>query len=225
MNVTMLTVYNWENQVNSPQAGNLDAIVALFGEESFDPENAPDVTSEGNLNLASWVFQKRQEKNWSRAVLAKTSGISEMAIWNIESGRTKNPRSTTIEKLEDALKSVVPEDLSADIVETADMHVEGVGPFTEFDPHDENDLPVVAGIYVFYDISERPIYVGQGEEMIKRIRDPHSGHWNKFWYRPPIVQTGAYVQIDDKTLREQIEAVMIKFMKSNAVINIKHVNR
>jgi hypothetical protein len=35
--------------------------------------------------------------------------------------------------------------------------IEGVGQFVDFDPHDEEKWPKEPGIYVFYDIAERPI--------------------------------------------------------------------
>ncbi|RIK82328.1 MAG: hypothetical protein DCC68_06895 [Planctomycetota bacterium] len=225
LKVSPLTVFNWENKKSSPQAANLKAIVSVFGEEAFNPETAQQPDGEGNLSLATWVFQKRSDNGWSRRQLANLSDVSQMTIWNIESGRTLNPQASTIERLENAFKEQVPEDLSADITDAADLEVADIGPFTEFDPHDEKDLPTVPGIYVFYDISDRAVYVGKAEIIAKRIRDPHTGHWDKFWYRPPIVQSGAYVRIDDETLRGQIEAVMIKFMKSNAVINKQGVIR
>ncbi len=71
------------------------------------------------------------------------------------------------------------------------------------------------------DISDRPIYVGQGQRIATRLRDHHE----KFWFRPPIVQNAAYVGIDNKLLREQIERVLIKFLKSNAVLNQQNVDR
>lgn len=225
LNVSPLSVFNWENKKYSPESANLDAILDLFGAEAFDPESVVHHDGEGNLSLATWVYQKRTEKGWTRRQLANAADVSEMTIWNIETGRTLNPQSETIEHLENALEEQVPPELTEDISEAAELEVEGVGPFTEFDPHDEAALPQVSGIYVFYDISERPIYVGKAEDISKRVRDSHTGHWDKFWYRAPIVQTGAYVRIDDETLRNQIEAVMIKFMKSNAVINKQGVIR
>ena len=77
------------------------------------------------------------------------------------------------------------------------------------------------GICVCYDISDRPIYVGQGSSIKTRIRD----HSDKFWFGPPIVETGSYVQIDDKDLRVKVETLLIKFLKSNAVINKQSVER
>ena len=91
----------------------------------------------------------------------------------------------------------------------------------DFDPHNDEDLPAEPGIYVFYDISERPVYVGQSDDIRRRI----AGHSDKFWYKRPIVETAAYVKIADKKLRSQVETTMIRFLKSNAVINRQNVRR
>ena len=96
-----------------------------------------------------------------------------------------------------------------------------IGDLVEFTPHDPTKYPRVGGIYVLYDISERPLYIGQGRSIDKRVRY----HFDKFWFRPPIVQSASYVRIDNKVLRERIEAVLIKFLKSNAVINKQMVDR
>jgi len=219
-----LSIFNWETGKASPQQKSLTALLNKFGADAFDPEKAI-VHEEGSVALASWLAKKRGEQNLSRKELAQKANVSEMTIWNIESGRTLSPQQSTIENLEAALGEKLPEDIDADIAEQADLKVEGVGPFTNFDPHDDDDLPKVPGIYVFYDISDRPVYVGKAQQIDKRIRDAHTGHWDKFWYRSPIVHSGAFVQIDDKKLRDQIETVMIKFLKSNAVINIQGVER
>ena len=47
----------------------------------------------------------------------------------------------------------------------------------------------------------------------------------KLQRRPPIVQNAAYVGISNKALREQVEKVLIKFLKSNAVLNKQNVDR
>jgi excinuclease UvrABC nuclease subunit len=96
-----------------------------------------------------------------------------------------------------------------------------VGTLADFDPHEEGEFPSEPGIYVLYDISERPIYVGESDDIARRLRQ----HGDKFWYKSPIVEAGAYVRIDDQQLRRQVEATMIKFLKSNAVINRQFVSR
>lgn len=74
---------------------------------------------------------------------------------------------------------------------------------------------------MLYDISERPIYVGQGSDIRNRIR----AHQEKFWFKRPIVETAAYVKIEEKNLREKVEKLLIRFLKSNAVINKQNVER
>lgn len=145
--------------------------------------------------------------------------MSETQIWNIENGRTTNPQSRTRERLAGALGETTPAETIA--LTEEDASISDVGVFTDFDPYDDDGLPTDAGIYVFYDVSDRPIYVGQSDSIRRRVRE----HAPFFWFKWPIVAAGAYVRIDDQKLRQQVEATMIRFLKSNAVINKKHVER
>jgi len=70
-------------------------------------------------------------------------------------------------------------------------------------------------VYVLYDITQRPIYAGKATKISVRIRDHRSSNW----FIRPIVETGAYIEIPDATLRDQIETVLIQFPKNNAVVN------
>jgi hypothetical protein len=51
------------------------------------------------------------------------------------------------------------------------------------------------------------------------------GHEDKFWFKFPIVSHGAYIEVKDDALRHQVEQVLIKFLKSNAVINKQSVDQ
>lgn len=113
----------------------------------------------------------------------------------------------------------LPEDAAQEAAE--DASISGLGSLEDFDPHSDDERPPGPGIYVLYDISERPIYVGEGSNVKKRIRD----HEEKFWFKRPIVETASWIRVDESTLRSQIEAILIKFLKSNAVINKQHVER
>ena len=155
----------------------------------------------------------------SVAELASAAGLSTPAVYNIESGRITNPRAETVSRLERALQTEIPDDTI--IVIHEDAKIEGLGELVDFDPHVDDDLPALPGIYVLYDISERPIYVGQGGDIKNRIRS----HKDRFWFKQPIVDTGAYVKIEDKGLRERVETLLIRFLKSNAVINKQKVDR
>ena len=99
--------------------------------------------------------------------------------------------------------------------------VQGLGSLVDFDPHADDERPEEPGIYVFYDISERPIYVGEARNVRIRIR----GHEEKFWFKRPIVESASWIRVEDEILRKQIETLLIKFLKSNAVINKQNVER
>ena len=180
----------------------------------------PDSGWGGPSQFGDWLRQTRHEKQWSASMLANESGVSLPQIYNIETGRSLNPQKSTRDKLARALGS----EISDKVIEETEKsgHVENVGDFIDFDPHSETDLPDEPGIYVFYDISERPVYVGQSDNIKRRIKNDH---FTRFWYKSPIVQAASYISIEDVGLRVKIEKVMIQFMKSNAVINKNHVSR
>jgi transcriptional regulator with XRE-family HTH domain len=159
------------------------------------------------------------QKNLTVMELSKDSGITPPAIYRILAGRTSNPQEGTIKKLETAIGEKLPEHAEEEISKEAS--VPGLGELTDFDPHDQDELPDVSGVYVFYDISDRPIYVGQGQKMSRRIKEHHE----KFWFKKPLVESGSYVEIPDQKLREQVETILIKFLKRNAVLNRQNVDR
>jgi transcriptional regulator with XRE-family HTH domain len=182
--------------------------------------DADDVhKDEGGRGYGRWLEGERVKAGLSVPELAEKAGVSAMAIYNIESGRSVNPRSET----RDALQGALNMDAPAELVELAEesSDIEGLGALTDFDPHDKSDRPTLPGVYVFYDVSDRPIYVGKAEQIAKRVKE----HEDKFWFKRPIVNNAAYVEISDKTLRHQVEQVLIKFLKSNAVINKQSVER
>ena len=59
------------------------------------------------------------------------------------------------------------------------------------------------------------------------LRSPHECVNTKtdFGSSTQLSAMGPYVQIDNETLRRQVEQVLIKFLKSNAVINKQSVDR
>jgi transcriptional regulator with XRE-family HTH domain len=219
--VEQSTISNWERErfVPSPEEkARLKKVLedtwteasANRNEDAAPPQPSP---------FSSWLTCTRIERKISVPELAEMTDLSLAAIYNIEAGRTPNPRAETVKKLETALKEKVPAEAKVEASE--DATIKGVGELFDFDPHNEDDLPSVSGIYVLYDISERPIYVGQGANIKSRILD----HGEKFWFKQPIVETGAYVKIEDKSLREKVETLLIRFLKSNAVINKQKVDR
>ena len=222
VNVSQATISSWERELSHPSKDQKAQIRGILGDSTGDV-NSTEAEADESIELPSaigvWVNRKRLEKNLSVPELATKADVSAVAIYNIESGRSQNPQTSTISKLELVLGSK----LSSEALDEAkgDAYIEGVGEWFDFDPNRQDDWPNNAGFYVLYDVSNRPIYVGQGQSISHRLRD----HQQKFWYKAPIVQTAAFVGIENKELREKIEKVLIKFLKSNAVLNQQNVDR
>ena len=213
LGLAQATVSNWEHGKGHPSVEQEKALRTVL-----DLGSLADGTVDASP-LAAWLTKARSAKGWSVPELAHNAGLSPPAVYRIESGVTRNLQDTTRKKIESALGIKVPDDTAAEVAGEAE--VQGLGQLEDFDPHIDTDRPSKAGIYVLYDISERPIYVGEGKNVRSRIRD----HEQKFWFRPPIVETASWIHVKDDTLRVQIETLMIKFLKSNAVINKQNVER
>ena len=180
-----------------------------------------EVLEDASNPFGDWLRTERLKKGWKQWQLAEKAGISGQQVSNLETGRSMNPQATTRAKLEQALGETVP---VATVEQARDAQdIAGLGSLTNFDPHDENDLPEVPGVYVFYDVSERPVYVGRSTKrtIAHRVRE----HYEKFWFKRPIVDSGAFIEIADEYLCQQVEQILIKFLKSNAVLNVKGVHR
>lgn len=219
--VSQALISQWEKGNSEPSKQQKEKLKKILGgwaaEKSTDEANGATEVSPGALS--AWLIRARNLKNLSVPELAEKAGLSVPSIYNIESGRISNPRDETIQKLEHALKSPLSPETKEEIREEAE--IEGLGEFIEFDPHNDNDLPSAPGIYMLYDISERPIYVGQGADIRNRIKS----HQEKKWFIRPIIEAAAYVKIEKKDMREQVEKLLIRFLKKNAVINKQNVER
>ena len=218
--VSAATICQWENgryDPSKPQKEELKKILGGWAAEKSTDEANGETDSPGALS--AWLTRARNTKNLSVPELAEMAGLSVPSIYNIESGRISNPRDGTIQKLERALGSQLDSDTKKEI--EVEATIEGLGEFIEFDPHNDDDLPSAPGIYMLYDISERPIYVGQGSDIRNRIKS----HQEKKWFIRPIIETAAYVKIKEKDMREQVEKLLIRFLKKNAVINKQNVER
>ncbi len=217
----------WENEKSQPSPEQKAQIRRIIGNSDKEVDGGSAVGKEdekqdvpdGPSAIGVWLNKARLGAAFSVPELASKSGLSVVSIYNIESGKSQNPQRVTIEKLERALGHQLSVEAKEEAKEEAT--IEGVGEWFNFNPNSQAEWPSAAGIYVLYDISDRPIYVGQGQKISDRLKEHHQ----KFWFKAPIVQNGAYVGVNDKKLREQIEKVLIKFLKSNAVLNQQNVDR
>jgi transcriptional regulator with XRE-family HTH domain len=217
LNVTQATVSNWEIGKFEPDKTQKEKLQSIFGADIFSHE--PTHQRQESSVLATWLSKARQEADLTVAQLAGKSQLSVPLIYNIEAGRAQNPRQRTIDLLEKAVGKKFEQEFQDEV--RKESTVEGLGEFKDFDPHDRADWPSEPGIYVFYDISERPVYVGMASDIAGRI----GGHYDKFWFKRPIVEGASYISVQNKTLRKQIETILIKFLKSNAIINKQGVER
>ena len=217
MNVAQGTISNWEVGKGEPDSSAKQKLKSILGANLFTGEMSG--LSDETSVLAAWLSKARQEAGMTIAQVAEKSGLSLPSIYNIEGGRAQNPRRRTIELLEKALGKKFGAEFEEEVRKAST--VEGIGEFQDFDPHDEEGWPEEPGVYVFYDISDRPVYVGMAGDISDRIK----GHEDRFWFKRPIVETASYIPVADKTLRKQIETILIKFLKSNAIINKQGVER
>jgi transcriptional regulator with XRE-family HTH domain len=206
--VSPALVSRWERGRSEPADEENEKLREILGSGVQSDVNA----------FGEWVKRQREKSSWTVTELANKSGLSAPAIYKIEGGEISNPRQSTRDKIASALGVAIPNDVAEELSESSE--IEGLGEMIDFDPHAESELPSAAGIYVLYDISERPIYVGQGSSAASRLKD----HRSRFWYKDPIVRSGSFIEIKNKTLRLQIEKLLIRFLRRNAIINKQNVD-
>lgn len=220
LGVSQAKVSNWEIGKSVPSAAEKRALrQTLLGSSEVVGAARPEATPRGakGETFGEWVVRNRLAKGWTQAQLASKARLSQPAISNIEIGRSPNPLASTRLLIESALGITTP--LEVTELQAKAAAVPEVGVMREFDPHEPKDYPSEAGVYVFYDKSDRPIYVGESGNIGKRVRT----HSEKFWFKAPIVDNASYVAITDARLRRQVEAVLLAFLRSNAVLNVQGV--
>lgn len=183
LDMTGAGVSHWETGRVSPNENKIRKLEQILG-----PLSVPEVGQEPELSIDTttsifgvWLRKARTEVGLSVPELARAAGISPVAIYHLEAGRSQNPQSETKIRLERALNRQIPDEVKTEISE--EQRIEGLGSLTDFDPHDRRGLPNVPGVYVFYDVSERPIYIGKAANIADRVLN----HFEKFWFKSPIV--------------------------------------
>jgi len=210
LNVSPAAISNWERGQEPSEANKKDVEKVLS--QYFNSQKS-EISSFG-----VWLREYRTKANLSVPQLAEQSKVSLPTIYNLENGKIQNPQDLTREKLTRALKKKLPKN----IVEKTkkEQAIEGLGSLMDFEPYADDERPTCAGVYVLYDISQRPIYVGKSKNIKTRLRQHSNGN---FWFRQPIVVYGSFIQVEDPRLRHQLEQTLIKFLKLNAVINVQSV--
>jgi ribosome-binding protein aMBF1 (putative translation factor) len=154
------TIAQWENQNAHPNDEQKAQLRRLLGWTSGGKGNAEtESAGEGEeaVNatpsaIGTWLNQQRLKKGLSVPELAIATGLSAVAIYNIESGRSQNPQQATVAKLEKAMGVKLSSEAKEDLKDEAT--IEGVGEWFDFDPNNREDWPTGAGVYAIYDISD-----------------------------------------------------------------------
>lgn len=210
--VSQATVSTWEVGRFQPDRQQLRLLEKVLGE--ITDSEAPDI---GLPPLSAWLSRAMERRKMTAPEVAAKAGVSVPAVYNLLNGRVENPR----EKTRTSIEKVLGERWEPSEEPAESGNATGLGRLVDFDPHDQTDIPTKPGVYVFYDLSQRPVYIGQANDISRRVKE----HNDQFWFKPPIVETASYVEVTDKTLRDQLETVLIQFLKKNAIINRRKTAR
>ncbi len=183
-------------------------------------ESNPDVTMQRSAAFGEWLQSEMDKKGLKIQDLAERTGVTYTGIWNIVKGYTASPRQETREKLAAALNEAIPASVQTEITEQS-TPLPGY-EWVDFTPTDLETVPQQSGVYVFYDVTDRPVYVGKSSKNVRvRVKD----HMTRFWFQSPLVVRGAFLSIPDPDMCLKIETVLIKFLGKHALLNSKGVIR
>ena len=169
--------------------------------------------------FGDWLRTEMDKKDITIQQLANKTTLSYQAIWNIVKGNTRYPQASTRQQLSSALELSVPAEIEQTI--ETESSVSGY-VWTDFSPYDLQTIPEMAGVYVFYDITDRPVYVGRSYSNVReRVRD----HQTRFWFKQPLVMRGSFLAVPDQEMCNKIETILIKFLGTHALLNFKGVVR
>ncbi|MBL7962286.1 MAG: helix-turn-helix domain-containing protein [Flavobacteriales bacterium] len=207
----------WESGTKQPTGSAMKDLEKLFGPFDKRTRSTNELASNEISEFSIWLHSTRTERNLTIRQLSEMSGVNSATISLIENGKITSPQDWVIEALErtlDSKQNNIPngqeEALGA-----------GLGKFQQFDPHDQKSWPKVDGVYVLYDVSDRPTYIGRGKPIYGRIKD----HSTRQWFIEPFVSKAAYIPVSNEDLRTSLETILIKFMQANAMVNSMNVER
>ncbi|WP_339164324.1 GIY-YIG nuclease family protein [Methylobacterium bullatum] len=184
----------------------------MAGADDYEEEHI----EEDEPTFGDWLKQEMEDQDVGIPDLVAKTNISYAGIWNIVNGNTISPRQETRDKLAKALKKKVPVKVQKQIDDNA-SEIPGLD-WVDFTPSDLQTIPEEGGVYVFYDTTDRPVYVGMSKANVRsRVKD----HSTRFWFKDPLVVRGAFLSVPDADLCVKIEKILIKFLGKHALLNVK----
>jgi transcriptional regulator with XRE-family HTH domain len=156
LSVSQPLVSQWENGKAKPDPRQLEKLQEILGGITGEDE----ISDQTLPPIALWLSRGLSKRNMTANELSKKAGVSAPTVYNLLNGGAQNPQQRTLKALEVALEEKF--ERTKEEEESFRVKGRGIGELIDFNPHDPNDAPDKPGVYVFYDISGRPIYVGQG---------------------------------------------------------------
>ena len=212
LDVTPATVGIWIR--NGPPDARITELERIFG--PLRPQS----------EIAQWLRRERNRANLTQKDLGYKAKVSSITISKIETGDTTALHRGTIANLSNALGVPAPGDGEGDyegddtpIIESSGKHhpVDTIGDMEDFLPHDENEirriLNGIGGIYVLLDQNGNAVYVGQSNNIAKRITSRNNGHPGQKWYNERTITSAKYIRIENDAMRRKIEAVLIQLLR------------
>ncbi|WP_447860287.1 helix-turn-helix domain-containing protein [Nitrospira calida] len=222
--VSQAAVHTWESGSSEPRGDTYDKVLEWIEHSENGqrpPRKATARTKEDiprgheTSGFGEWLLNERQSRGLSHAKLTDKAGLSSQAVYTIEMGIVRSPWKKTRERLVEALGSVpLPREVAQEIKEESE--VQGLGEFSDFSPWDDSMIPEEPCVYVYYDRTERPIYVGQTKNLRRRNKQHQT---QDKWFFRRLLERGGYFRVDDDTQRTQLEKVLIKFLGRNSLFN------
>ena len=214
LDVSQPLINHWVKGRQRPNAEMREKLVEVFG-AGFGEEETFGRT------LGEWLRSKREKQKLTIKELADKTGLSWLGIKNIEDGNIQSPHKATLKSLEKVLGKL-PAVQSKDVEEARDVggfDFEGTFDVKEWESNAKPGEKIQC-IYVIYDKSNRPVYIGQTNDLRSRFKN----HEREFWWKEPIAQRFAYIVVKDSEFRKKAEKVMIKLVGTHALMNEQHAS-
>ena len=222
--VSQGAVHTWESGSSEPGGDTYDKVLDWIerSEKGQKPPGKSTAQAEEDIpvgretsGFGEWLLHERESRGLSRDKLAGKAGLSSQAVYAIEKGIVRSPWEKTRERLVAALGSdPLPREVAEEIEEESE--VQGLGEFSDFSPWDDSMIPEEPCVYVYYDRTERPIYVGQTNNLRRRNKQHQE---QDRWFFRRLVERGGYFRVDGDTQRTQLEKVLIQFLGRNTLFN------
>ena len=213
--VSQAAVSTWESGNAKPQ-GKLGKLVYAWLDKADSSEtDVAGSDDEPTTAFGEWLSGERQSRKLTRGELAAKAKISAQAIYLIETGRVRNPWKQTRDRLVEALGAAEAAEQVLEELEQEE-EISGGALLNDFSPWDDKTIPEAPCVYVYYDRTDRPIYIGQSNNLRTRNRQHQA---NENWFFRRLVERGAYIELTGKADRDRTEKLLIHFLGRNTMFN------